>query len=67
MEMPRMQEGWDVGPEAKLPLCVHLCSHGGNLLRSLLSHFDLGIYLFLSIDSLWHHSSSLTTFTLPNP
>lgn len=67
MEMPRMQERWDMGPETKLCLYAYLCSHGGNLLRSLVSHFDLGIYLFLNIYSLWHHSGSPTTFTLPNP
>lgn len=67
MEMPQMQKGWDMGPETKLCLCAHLCSHGGNWLRSLVSHFDLEIYLFLNIDSLWRHSSSPTTFTLPNP
>lgn len=67
MEMLGVKEGWDLGPETKSLLCVHVRGHEGNFLRSLVSHFDLGIYLFLNIDSLWHSSSSPTTFTLPNP
>lgn len=67
MEMPQMKEGWDLGSETKSRLSAHLCSHEGNLLRSFVSHFDLGIYLFLNTDTLWHHSSSHTTFTLPKP
>lgn len=67
VEMLREKEGWDLGPEAELLLCARLCSCGGDLLRSLVSHFDLGIYLFFNIDSVWRHSSSPTTFTLPNP
>lgn len=66
VEMLGVKEGWDFGPETKSLLCALACSRGGNLLRSLVSRFDLGIYLFLNINSLWHHSSSPTTFTLPD-
>lgn len=52
VEMPRAKEGWDLGPETRSLLCVCLCGRGGNLPRSLISHFDLGIYLFLNTDSL---------------
>lgn len=66
-EMLGVKEGWDLCPETKSLLCVRMCGRGGNLLRSLVSHFDLGIYLFLNTDSLWHSSSSPMTFTLSDP
>lgn len=58
-EMLGGAEGWDQGKA---------CSTKSHACMSFMSRFGLGLYFFSPYtESLWHHSSSPMTFTLPDP